>query len=122
LVDIEVFPIVQGSNQPIDFAHRTADAFIKQYPDMHYSLLTKDNSDEVILDFFYPTATREGYLEFDAFKYFMDPNSSHVLAFHYAKNIESINSSRSFDDVLGDIRKTIKEIEQAMADFNLFSQ
>jgi len=122
LVDIEIYPVNPSGNTPIDFANRTADAFKQQYPDMQYSLLTKNNSDEAILDFFYPTATREGYLEFDAFKYFRDPGSSHVIGFHYAKNVEGISSSRSSDDVLSDLRKTIKEIESAMAEFNLFSK
>jgi hypothetical protein len=122
LVEIQIYPVNPDGNKPLDFANRTADAFIKQYPDMRYSLLTKDNADEAILDFFYPTATREGYLEFDAFKFFRDSSSSHVIGFHYAKNIEGISSSRSSDDVLGDIKKTIEEIESAMAEFNLFSK
>jgi hypothetical protein len=89
---------------------------------MQYSLLTENNSDEVILDFFYPISTRTGYLEFDAFKYFNDPSNSHVIGFHYAKNIEDVNSSRTFDDVVDELKKTIKEIESAMAEFNLFDQ
>lgn len=122
LVEIQFYPVNPNGNEPIDFAKRTADAFIQQYPDMRYSLLQKNNSDEVILDFFYPTSTREGYLEFDAFKYFKDPSSPHVIGFYYAKNLEGINASRSSEDVLGDIQKTIEEIESAMAEFNLFSE
>jgi hypothetical protein len=109
-------------NEPIDFAERTAAAFIRQYPDMRYALLADNQSDAVILDFFYPTSTREGYLEFDAFKYFTDSGGSQVIAFHYAKNIEDFSPSRSYDDVLGDITRTRKEIVQALADLDLSSQ
>jgi len=122
LVEIQFYPVNPSGNKPIDFAKRTADAFIQQYPDMQHRILQENNSDEVILHFLYPTSTREGYLEFDAFKYIQDPNSSHVICFHYAKNIEGISSSRSFDDVVGDIQNTIKEIESAMTEFNLFSK
>ena len=122
LVEIQIYPENPDGNKPIDFARRTAAAFIQQYPDMQYALLTDNNSDAVLLDFFYPTSTREGFLEFDAFKYFKDPDSSHVICFHYAKNIEGASSSRSIDDVLGEIIKTRQEIESAMAEFNLFSR
>lgn len=120
LVEIQYYPVNPAGNQPVDFAQRTADAFIQQYPDMKYSLLTNDNANEAILDFFYPTSTREGYLEFDAFKFFKDPNSSNVIGFHYAKNIEDTNSSRSYDMVVSDLKQTVKEIESAMSTFNLF--
>jgi hypothetical protein len=122
LTEIQYYPVHPTANQPADFAKRTAEAFIQQYPTMKYSLLTNGNTDEAILDFFYPTSTREGYLEFDAFKFFKDPNSSQIIGFHYAKNIEDINSSRSYDNVLGDIKTTRKETESAMAKFNLVSK
>jgi hypothetical protein len=122
LVEIQIYPVHPSGNKPIDFAKRTADAFIQQYPDMRYAILTDNNSDAVILHFFYPTSTREGYIEFDAFKYFSNLSGSQVIGFHYAKNIEGINSSRSFDAVLGDITKTQREIESALAEFILFSK
>lgn len=52
LIEIQYYPVNSAGNQPIDFARRTAEAFTQQYPDMKYSLLTNDNTDEVILDFF----------------------------------------------------------------------
>lgn len=121
LVEIQYYPVNSAGNQPADFAKRTAEAFTQQYPDMKYSLLTNDNANEAILDFFYPTSTRQGYIEFDAFKFFRDPSTSHVIGFHYAKNIEDTNASRSYDVVLSDIKQTVKEIETAMAEFNLFN-
>lgn len=121
LVEIQVYPVNPAGNEPIDFANRIANAFIQQYPDMKYSLLQNDNANEAILDFFYPTSTRAGYLEFNAFKFFKDPASEHVIGFHYAKNIEDSNSSRSYDTVVADLKQTIKDIESAMAEFDLFN-
>ena len=121
LVEIQVYPVNSAGNEPIDFANRIANAFIQQYPDMKYSLLQNDSANEVILDFFYPTSTREGYLEFDAFKFLKDPASGQVIGFHYAKNIEDQNSSRTYDDVVTDLKQTINDIESALAEFNLFS-
>lgn len=121
LVEIQVYPVNPAGNEPIDFANRIANAFIQQYPEMKYSLLQNDSANEVILDFFYPTSTRVGYLEFNAFKFFKDPAGSQVIGFHYAKNVEDANSSRSYDDVVADLKQTIKEIESAMAQFDLFS-
>ena len=122
LVEIQVNPVNPSGNKPIDFAKRLADVFKQQNPDGQYALLTDNNSDAVILDFLLPTSTRQGYLEFNAFKYFTDTTSSQVICFHYAKNIEGITSSRSFDDVLADITITRDEIVSAMAEFNLFSK
>jgi len=122
LVEIQVNPVNPSGNKPIDFAKRLADVFKQQNPDGQYALLTDNNSDAVIIDFILPTSTRQNYLEFDAFKYFTDTTSSQVILFHYAKNIEGITSTRSFDDVLADLNKTRNEIEFAMAEFNLFSK
>lgn len=122
LVEIQYYPVHPTANQPVEFAQRIADAFMQQYPDMQYSLLTNNNTNEAMLNFFYPTATRAGYLEFNAFKFLKDPGSSRVIGFHYAKNIEDISASRSHDDVLAEIRQTVKDIEAALAKFNLFEQ
>jgi len=121
LVEIQVYPENPAGNEPIDLANRIASAFIQQYPEMKYSLLQNNSANEVILDFFYPTSTREGYLEFNAFKFFKDPASEQVIGFHYAKNIEDENSSRTYDAVVTDLKQTIKEIESALAKFDLFS-
>jgi hypothetical protein len=122
LVEFQVYPVNPNGNQPIDFAQRTADAFIQQYPDMQYALFTDKNSEAVMLDFFYPTSTRQGFLEFDAFKYMRDTKSSQVISFHYAKNIEAASATRSSDDVLSELKKTRKEIEAALAKFDPFGQ
>lgn len=125
LVEIQIYPVNPDGNEPIDFGNRIATAFIQQYPDMQYALLSDNNSDAVILDFFYPTSTRKEtgkeFLEWDAFKFFRDVDSEQVIGFHYAKNIEFISSSRSFDDVLSDTNKTRETIEAAMAEFSLFN-
>lgn len=102
LVEIQFYPVNPDGNEPIDFARRTANAFIQQYPDMR-SLLQNNSSGEVILDFFYPTATREGCLEFNAFKYFKDLESSRVICFHFARNIEDVSSTRSYEEVREDL-------------------
>lgn len=122
LVEIQVYPVNPAGNEPIDFANRIANAFIQQYPEMRYSLLQNDAANEVILNFFYPTATREGYLEFNAFKFIKDPSSSHVIGFHYAKNIEDVNASRSQDELVAELKQTIKDIESALATFDLFAK
>ncbi len=122
LVEIQIYPASNPPILPLEYAKQTANSFVQQFPDMQYSLISNDNSGEVILDFFYPLATREGYLEFDAFKYFSDPSGSQVICIHYAKNIEDIGSSRSYDDVLNDIKNTRKEIVSALAQFNLFGK
>jgi hypothetical protein len=122
LVEFQIYPVNPAGNRPIDFAKRTAEAFIQQYPEMQYALLSDKSSEAVILDFFYPTSSRQGFLEFDAFKYVRDANNSQVISFHYAKNIEAAGATRSTDDVLSEIKKTRKEIESALAKFNPFSK
>jgi len=125
LVEIQIYPVNLDGNEPMDFANRTAAAFMQQYPDMRYALLSDNNSDAVILDFFYPTSTRKEtgkeFIEWDAFKFFRDVDSEQVIGFHYAKNIEGISSSRPANDVLSDINKTRETIEAAMAEFSLFN-
>ncbi len=126
LVDFQIYPVNPDGNEPMDFARRTAAAFMKQFPDMQYALISDNNSDAVIVDFLYPGSTRKGkgknFIEWDAFLYFRDAGSSHIMSFHYAKNIEDVSSSHSFDDVLSDINKTRKTVESAMAEFPLFRQ
>jgi hypothetical protein len=109
-------------NKPIDFAKRTVKAFIQQYPDGAYALLSDNNSDAVILDFFYPTSSHtevgKTFSEFDAYKFFRDPNSTQVIWFHYAKNIEFI----SRDSFLSEFKKTREEVESALAKFPVFTK
>lgn len=122
LVEFQIYPVNPDGNKPIDFAQRTAALFIQQYPEMQYALFTDKNSDAAMLNFFYPIATRDGFLEFDAFKYMRDPNSSQVIAFHYAKNIEAASSTRSTEQVLSEIKTTRKEVEAALAKFDPFGK
>jgi len=125
LVAFQIFPVNPDGNKPIDFAKRTANAFMQQYPDMTYGILVDDNSEAVILDFFYPTSTRKekgkDFIEFNAFKIFRDPGSDQIIWFHYAKNIEGI-LARSPDDFMSEFNKTRKEVLSALTKFPVFSQ
>lgn len=126
LVEFQIYPVHPDGNEPIDFAKRIAAAFMQQYPDMEVALFSDNNTGEALLDFFYPTSTRQeegkDFLEFNAFKFFRDAGSPQVMSFHYAKNIEGISASRTFSDVVDDIQKTREEVVSAMAEFPLFRQ
>ena len=121
LVEIQIYPVNPDGNKPIDFAKRVAAAFLQQYPDMRYALITDNNSDAAVLDFFYPTSSRKEkgkeFLEFDAFKFFSVAGGTQTMSFHYAKNIEFINP----DSFASEFKKTREEIVSAMAEFPLFS-
>jgi len=121
LVEFQIYPVNPDGNQPIDFANRTAAAFVQQYPDMKYALFSDKSSSSVMLDFFYPTSTRKDkdYLEFDAFKYFQDGGSTSVICLHYARNIAGTSAARPYSDVLADIKKARAEVEAALAKFVL---
>lgn len=122
LVEFQIYPVNPDGNKPIDFARRVAAAFMQQYPNMQYSLITDNNSDAAVLDFFYPTSSRKEkgkeFLEFDAFKFFSVAGGTQTMSFHYAKNIEFINP----DSFLSEFEKTREEIVSAMTEFPLFSQ
>jgi len=110
----------------MDLAKRTAASFMKKYPNMRFALYSNNNTDAVLLDYFYPDSNRKekgkAFLEFSAFKFFRDAGSSHTMSFHYAKNIEGTNPSRPMGDVIDDIKKTRQEVVPAMAKFPLFRQ
>jgi hypothetical protein len=122
LVDFQIYPVNPDGNKPIDFAKRVAAAFMQQYPDMQYALISDNNSDAAVLDFFYPTSSRnekgKKFLEFDAFKFFSAASGTQTMSFHYAKNIEFISP----DSFLSEFKKTREEIVSAMTEFPLFSQ
>jgi len=125
LVDFHIYPVHPG-NEPMDLAKRTAASFMKKYPNMRFALYSNNNTDAVLLDYFYPDSNRKekgkAFLEFSAFKFFRDAGSSHTMSFHYAKNIEGTNPSRPMGDVIDDIKKTRQEVVPAMAKFPLFRQ
>lgn len=122
LVDFQINPVNSDGNDPMDFANRTVTAFIQQYPDTQaYEISPVSNSDAIILDLLYPTATRQGFLEFDAYKYYRDPNSSQVILFHYAKNIAAPSLDK-FDDWVSEFRKTREEVISALEEFPLYSK
>ena len=124
LVEFQIYPINPDGNEPIDFAKRVADAFIKQYPKMQFALHTEESTGAVILDFFYPASTRKeagkAFLEFNAFKFFRAADERHTSSFHYAKNIESISESRPFEVVSSEIKSTRAELISAMAAFPIY--
>ena len=124
LVEFQIYPINPDGNEPIDFAKRVADAFIKQYPKMSFALHTEESTGAVILDFFYPTSTRKeagkAFLEFNAFKFFRAEDEQHTSGFHYAKNIESISEARAFEVVSSEIKRTREEMMSAMAVFPIY--
>ena len=119
LVEFQIYPLNRAGNRPIDFANRTAAAFMQQYPDMKYALFSDKSSSSVMLDFFYPTSTRKDkdYFEFDAFKYFQDGGSTSVICLHYARNIEGISAARPESVVSADIKKERVKVEAALAKF-----
>ena len=119
LVEFQIYPVNADGNQPVDFAKRTASAFMQQYPDMKYALFSDKSSSSAMLDFFYPTSTRKDkdYVEFDAFKYFQDGGSTSVICLHYARNIEGVSATRPSSDVSADIKKVRVEVEAALAKF-----
>ena len=121
LVEFQIYPVNPDGNRPVDFAKRTAAAFMQQYPDMQYALFSDKSSSSVMLDFFYPTSTRvdKDYVEFDAFKYFQDGGSPSVICLHYARNIEGVSASRPSSDVLADIKKARAQVESALAGFSI---
>jgi len=125
LVDFHIYPVHPG-NEPMDLAKRTAASFMKKYPNMRFALYSNNNTDAVLLDYFYPDSNRKekgkAFLEFSAFKFFRDAGSSHTMSFHYAKNIEGTNPSRPMGDVIDDIKKTRQEVVPAMAKFPIFRQ
>jgi len=125
LVDFHIYPVHPG-NEPMDLAKRTAASCMKKYPNMRFALYSNNNTDAILLDYFYPDSNRKekgkAFLEFNAFKFFRDAGSSHTMSFHYAKNIEFTNPSRPMGDVIDDIKKTRQEVVPAMAKFPLFRQ
>jgi hypothetical protein len=124
LTEFQVYPIRTTGNEPRDFAVRIANDLKRRYPAMRFGLFHDKTTDAYILEFFYPTSTRKDpgkrYLEFDAFKFFHDPTSDHVLAFHYAKNIEAPGESRPSAKVIAEIRTTIRQVVNAMAHFGIY--
>jgi hypothetical protein len=126
LVGFRVYPVHPNGNAPIDHAGRTAAELKKKYPSMNFALYEDKKGTGALLDFFYPTSTRKeagkSFLEFNAFKFFSDPNTGKTISFHYAKQIESTSDSRRMDDVLADIKKTRAEIVPAMASFPVYTQ
>lgn len=126
LVEFQVYRAHPGGNNPLDHAKRTAAMFKKKYPYMRFALLSDKRTDAAILDFFYPTSTRKDknkeFLEFNAFKFFRDAGSSHIMSFHYAKNIEGNSKDRPLQVVLTDIKKTRKKVVSALLNFPLFRQ
>jgi hypothetical protein len=124
LVEFQIYPINPDGNEPIDFAKRVADAFVKQYPKMPYALHTEESTGAVILDFFHPASTRKEagktFLEFNAFKFFRAADEQHVSSFHYAKNIESISEARAFEVVSSEIKRTREELVSALAVFPIY--
>jgi hypothetical protein len=125
LVEFQIYPMGQEGSAPIEFAKQVAAGFIQRYPDMQYAIYNSDSTDVVMLDFFYPTSTRkeEGkeFLEFNAFKFFLPAGEKQMIGFHYAKNIESISESRSFEIVSGDIKRTREELVSAMSALKIYS-
>jgi hypothetical protein len=121
LVDFQVYPVNPNGNKPVDFAQRAAAAFMQQYPDMKYSLITDKNSDAAVLDLFYPDSTRKEsgkqFFEFDAFKFFSSADGSQTISFHYAKNIEFLDA----DSFLIEFKKTREEIVAELVNFPLFN-
>jgi len=96
LVDFHIYPAHPG-NEPMDLAKRTAESFMKKYPYMRFALYSNNNTDAVLLDYFYPDSNRKekekAFLEYNAFKFFRDAGSGHTMSFHYAKNIEFTNTT-----------------------------
>jgi hypothetical protein len=123
MVEFQVYPLDPKGGKPIDYAKRTAAAFMQQYPDMKYALLSDKSSPDAILDLFYPTSTRKepgkDFLEFDAYKFFKDTASASIICLHYARNIEDISATRPAEDVSAEIKQVRKDIETALAKFRL---
>ena len=119
LVEFQIYPLNQDGNQPVDFANRTAAAFVQQYPDMKYALFSDKSSSSAILEFFYPTSTRtdKDYLEFDAFKYFQESGSTSVICLHYARNFEGVSAARPSSVASAEMKKARVEVEAALAKF-----
>lgn len=126
LIEFQIYPVNPQGNKPVDFARRTAQAFKRRYPKMQLALLVEKKTGDILLDFFYPISMRKekgkSFVEFNAFKYFKDATSDHVMSFHYAKNIEGANAVRSMTDVANEIRNTRAKIIPAMAKFPRYRQ
>jgi hypothetical protein len=126
LVDFRIYPVNPSGNAPVEHAKRTAAEFKKKYPYMKFALYEDKKSAAALLDFFYPAETgkdeEKSFLEFNAFKFFSDPNTGKTISFHYAKKIESTSDSRDSSDVLADIKKTRAEIVPAMVSFPVYTQ
>lgn len=124
LVQFQVYPVHPNGNEPLDHAQRTAMGFLQKYPYMQVGLYVDDRTGAAILDFFDPDSNRREdgteYLEFSAFKFFRDADSSHTIGFHYAKNIESTNPSRDLEDVTAEIIRTREEVLPALMEFPLY--
>jgi hypothetical protein len=124
LVDFRLYPVHPDGNEPMDHAIRIAKAFKQQYPYMQFALYSDTKTGAAALDFFYPTSTRKNgdFLEFNAFKFFRDVETPHVLSFHYAKNIPGKSNDRTLEQVLADIRTTRAEVVPAIALLPLYRQ
>lgn len=124
LVDFRVYPVHPEGNQPLQHAQRLARQFKQQYPHMQFELQADEQTGVVLLDFFYPTSTRKDgdFLEFNAFKFFQDAGTPHVISFHYAKNIPDIAANRGSHQVGADIRATRAQVLPALVKLPLYRQ
>ena len=122
MVAFQLYPVNLEGNAPLALAKRTAALFMEKYPYMKYALASNTNG-VAMLDYFYPISSRKEkgkrFLEFNAFKFYRDAASAQTMSVHYAKNIESTSSSRTMNDVLGDIKKTREELLEALPKFPL---
>lgn len=89
-VDLGVYPTATNELTPAGFATLVGQRVVATNPSAHYSIYQNKTEDSVILDFITWTDAdlKANILEVNLFKFYPDPKTGNLLAFHYAERVK----------------------------------